>query len=146
MAFLKISTLCCRGPGGRAQTPPAYVSLRLYGASLLDNICAIFPPTSSFTCLRSSSDLRYHISSLLIAPWLSVIYARNSTFANYSVSPLHKSPMLQETQTAISLIQTIIVPRCRASTGTTRALLHLKYLQTKAVNCAVCSGVPGRRL
>jgi hypothetical protein len=104
------------------------------------------PVPPLFTYLRPSSDLRYHMSSLLITPWLSVIYARNSTFANYSVNPLHNSPMLQETQTGISLIPTIIVPRCRASTGTTRTLLHLNYLQTKAVNCAVCFGVPGWRL
>ena len=94
----------------------------------------------------SARALQYHIPSLLAAQWVSVNNVKNSTFDNYSADPLHRSLMLLETQTGISLIQKIIVRRCHISTSITTKLTLSRYLQTKVVNCAICFGVPGRRL
>ncbi len=94
----------------------------------------------------STRALQYHILSLLIAQWVFVNDVKNSTFDNYSANPLHRSLMLLETQTGISLILRIIVRRCHISTSITTKLTRSRHLQTKVVNCAIFFGVPGRRL
>jgi len=109
-------------------------------------LCDSFSYGPSSQVIVSMRPLQYHISNLLLVRWISVIYVKNSTFGNYTANPLHKTLVLLETQAGISLIQKIIVRPCQISTSIARALLHSKYLQTKAVNCVVCFGVAGWRL